>query len=79
MYAFRAIFEVRACYRGRCPAAVHSLNRLQRSSGSPCRAPSAVKLVTSYPRRTFTCVFTWTGGAAACSFLTLANSLMAAR
>ena len=30
-------------------------------------------------RRILTCVFTWTGGAPACSFRTLASSLMAAR
>jgi hypothetical protein len=40
---------------------------------------SAVKLIISYLRRILTCVFTWTGGAPACSFLTLASSLMAAR
>jgi hypothetical protein len=32
-----------------------------------------------YPCRMFTCVFTWSGGEVACSFLTLASSLMAAR
>ena len=32
-----------------------------------------------YLRRILTCVFTWTGGAPACSFRTLASSLMAAR
>ena len=40
---------------------------------------SAVKLVISYLRRILTCVFTRTGGAVACSFLTLASSRTAAR
>lgn len=40
---------------------------------------SAVKRVTSYPRMAFTCAFARTGGAVACSFLTLASSLMAAK
>jgi hypothetical protein len=38
-----------------------------------------VKQWRPYPRRTFTSVFTWTGGAVACSFLTLASSRTAAR
>jgi hypothetical protein len=80
MYAFRAI--IRRPPRATVDGARRPSTPLTGCNGRGvrlARPSSAVKLVTSYPRRTFTYVFTWTGGAVACSFLTLASSLMAAR
>jgi hypothetical protein len=60
------------CYRRGCPAvALQEAESCTTAAGFVLRT---VKRITSYPRSTFTCVFTRTG-APACSFLTLASSL----